>query len=86
MAAPVTALRLLELVVAVLIIGIGIALYRRKPAREEGAGNVGGYGSQGAVLLFVVAAIMGIHALGGLDYHPTSSELEMFKGLKGMHR
>jgi hypothetical protein len=68
-------LRLLELVAAVLIVGVGIVLYRRKPAKEEeGAGNDGGYGSQGAVILFVLAAIMGIHALGGLDYHPTDAE------------
>ncbi len=33
----------------------------------------------GAVLLFAVAAIMGIHALGGLDYRPSESELEMVR-------
>ena len=29
--------------------------------------------------LFVVAVIMGIHALGGLDYHPTAAEADYFK-------
>jgi hypothetical protein len=67
-------LRLLELVAAVLILGAGVWLYRlRAPATEEGAR---GYGSQGAVILFVIAVIIGIHALGGLDYHPSQAELE----------
>jgi hypothetical protein len=68
-------LRLIELIAAALIIGVGIALYRRKPVE----GNDGGYGSQGAVILFVLAAIMGIHALGGLDYHPTDAERDYIK-------
>jgi hypothetical protein len=72
-------LRLIELIAAALIVGVGIALYRRKPAKEEGAGNDGGYGSQGAVILFVLAAIMGIHALGGLDYHPTEAERDYLR-------
>jgi hypothetical protein len=49
-------------------------LYRSRKAADQG------YGSQGAVLLFVVAAIMGVHALGGLDYHPSASELDAMKG------
>jgi hypothetical protein len=73
-------LRLVELLAAVLILGAGIALYRRRPAE----GETGGYGSQGAVLLFVVAAIVAIHALGGLDYRPSTSEAEMAKGLSGL--
>ena len=69
--------RLIELVVAVLLLGASIFLYRSKPAaNDNGAGN---YGSQGAVILLVVAAIMGIHALGGLDYHPTQAEADYFK-------
>ena len=69
-----TALRLLELFSAVLILGAGVWLYRlRAPATEEGAR---GYGSQGAVILFVVAVIIGIHALGGMDYRPSQAELE----------
>ncbi|MGN6848234.1 MAG: hypothetical protein ACTHJK_01960 [Sphingomicrobium sp.] len=65
--------RMIELAVAVLIFAAGIVFYRRKPA--DGSS----YGNQGAVILLVVAAIMGIHALGGLDYHPTQAEADMLK-------
>ena len=64
--------RMIELAAAVLILGFGIWLYRRPKGPD-------GYGSQGAVILFAVAVIMGIHALGGLDYHPSQSELEEFR-------
>lgn len=62
--------RRVELVAAVVLIALGIWLYRGNKAADRG------YGSQGAVLLFAIAAIMGVHALGGLDYHPTQSELD----------
>jgi len=65
--------RMIELVAAVLILGAGIYFYRRRKSADEG------YGSQGAVILFVVAAIMGAHALGALDYHPTKAEADYFK-------
>ncbi|MFL6752386.1 MAG: hypothetical protein ACJ8FL_04060 [Sphingomicrobium sp.] len=68
-----TGARMIELAAAVAILGVGVWLYRRRKGADEQ------YGSQGAVLLFVVAAIMGIHALGGLDYHPSQSELEIYK-------
>ncbi len=78
-------IRLIEVVAAVMILSAGVWLYRRKPAESEGADdNGGGYGSQGAVLLFVIAVIIAIHGLGGLDYHPSASELETYQGLKGM--
>jgi len=64
--------RLLELVLAVLLLGAGIFFYRRRDMGDS-------YGSQGAVILFVVAAIMAIHALGGLDYHPSSAEAEYLR-------
>ena len=70
-------LSMIEVLAAVLILGAGIVLYRRKPA--PGEDDVDHYGSQGAVLLFVVAAIMGVHALGGLDYHPSAGELDAMK-------
>ena len=63
-----TTYRMVELALAVALLVAGIWLYRRRHPE--------GYGSQSAVLLLVVAAIMGIHALGGLDYHPSQSELE----------
>jgi len=70
----VTTPRMIELAVAVVLIGVGIVLYRRPKTDETDK-----YGSQGAVILFVVAAIMGIHALGGLDYHPSAAEADMIR-------
>ena len=68
-----TAPRMIELAAAVLILIAGVWLYRRRKGADDS------YGSQGAVLLFAVAVIMAIHALGGLDYHPTEGELDYFK-------
>ena len=62
--------RIIELAIAVAILAAGVSLYRRNRAVDAG------YGSQGAVLLFVVAIILGIHALGLLEYHPSQSELD----------
>lgn len=59
-------------------IAIGIAgvwLYRRRPTAAGAEGDDGQYGSQGAVLLFVVAALLLIHGLGWLEYHPSAAEL-----------
>jgi hypothetical protein len=64
---------MIELAAAVVLLGAGIFLYRRKPTD----GN--SYGNQGAVILLVVSVIMGIHALGGLDYHPSAAEADMLK-------
>ena len=64
--------RMIELAAAVVILGAGIYFYRRRDKADS-------YGSQGAVLLFVIAAIMGIHALGGLDYRPSSAEADMLR-------
>jgi len=72
-----TGARMIELAVAALLLGAGIFFYRRKPAPEDvGASS---YGNQGAVILLVIAAIMGIHALGGLDYHPSQAEVDMMR-------
>ena len=69
-----TTVRTIELVVAIAILGFGIWLYRRNRAVDRG------YGSQGAVLLFVVAAIMAVHALGFMEYRPSQTELEAMRG------
>ena len=61
--------RMAELAVAVLLLAAGVYLYRRRDKSDS-------YGSQGAVILFVIAVIMAIHALGGLNYHPSSAEAE----------
>ncbi len=59
-----------EVALAVLLLVAGIYLYR-KGAREDAS-----QGAQGAVLLFVIAAILAIHGLGLMNYHPTSYEIE----------
>ena len=61
--------RMIELVVAVLLLAAGVYFYRRRAKGDS-------YGSQGAVIMFVIAAIMGTHALGGFDYRPSQAELE----------
>jgi len=68
----VTAPRALELLVAVAIIVAGVILYRRRDRSDS-------YGSQGAVLLFVIGAIVAIHALSLMDYHPTAAEADMIR-------
>jgi hypothetical protein len=66
---PLSPGRMLELAAAVLILAAGVFFYRRRDKADS-------YGSQGAVILFVVAAIMGIHALGLMEYRPSQAELE----------
>ena len=66
--------RMIEFAAAALILGAGIYLYRRPKTDKSDT-----YGSQGAVIMFVIAIIMGTHALGGFDYRPSQSELEIMK-------
>lgn len=63
---------MLELGLAVLLLVAGVVVYRRRDANDS-------YGSQGAVLLFVVGAIVAIHALSLMDYHPTAAEADMIR-------
>jgi hypothetical protein len=80
-------LRMIEVLAAVLVLGGGVWMYRRKAPEGDTSAEDKHYDTQGAVLLIVVAVILAIHGLGGLDYRPSSSELEMAKGLAGMgHR
>jgi hypothetical protein len=65
--------RTIELVAAAAILAASVWLYRRNRAVDRG------YGSQGAVLLLVVGAIMAVHALGFMDYRPSQGELEAMK-------
>jgi hypothetical protein len=58
-----TSLQLLELLLAAAIFAAGIWLYRRP--RDGGADD--SYGSQLAVLLFVVAVLVAVHALGVMN-------------------
>jgi hypothetical protein len=64
--------RMAELAVAILLLAAGVYFYRRRDKADS-------YGSQGAVILFVIAVIMAIHALGGLDYHPSAAEAEFLQ-------
>ena len=65
--------RILELVAAMLVLGAGVVLYRRRDKSDS-------YGSQGAVILIVVAVIIAIHALSLMEYHPTAAEADMMRG------
>lgn len=65
--------RTVEVAAAGLLLVAGIVFYRRKPAD----GNR--YGNQGAVILLVVAAIVGIHAFGALNYHPSKAEADAMR-------
>lgn len=67
-----TTVRMIELAVAVLLLAAGLYFYRKRAKSDS-------YGSQGAVILFVIAAIVGTHALGGFDYRPSKVEAEMMK-------
>jgi hypothetical protein len=69
-----TVARMIELAVGVAIFAAGIWLYRARRSADEG------YGSQGAVILFVIGVIVSAHALGALDYHPSSGERDQLTG------
>ena len=66
--------RTIELFVALALLVASVWLYRRNRAVDRG------YGSQGAVLLLVIAAIMAVHALGFMHYRPSQTELEAMRG------
>ena len=61
---------MVEIAIGIAILVASVVMYRRR-AREDG-----NYGSQGAVLLLIVAAILLIHGFGGLDYRPSPAEQE----------
>jgi hypothetical protein len=68
----VTAGRAIELAVAALILAAGVAVYRRRDKSD-------GYGSQGAVILLVVGAIVAIHALRLMEYRPGAGDADMLR-------
>ena len=61
---------MIEIAIGFALLVAAVVIYR-KSAKEDG-----NYGSQGAVLLLIVAAILLIHGFGGLEYRPSPSELE----------
>lgn len=65
-----TTTQMIEVAAAAVLIGLGVWQYRRRKAADQG------YGSQGAVIMFVVAVILLIHGLGLLEYRPSKAELE----------
>jgi hypothetical protein len=69
-----TPVQMLELLIAVLLLGAGIWLYRRNRSVDDG------YGSQGAVILFIIAIIVAIHGLGLMHYRPSQAEIESAGG------
>ncbi|MCL6729047.1 hypothetical protein [Sphingomonas hankyongi] len=52
-------------------LGAGAVWLYRGRAKQDG-----NYGSQTAVLLLIIAAILLIHAFGLLEYHPSQAEIE----------
>jgi hypothetical protein len=66
----VTTTQVIELVAAAAIFAAGVWLYRRRTADADSR-----YGSQGAVILFVIAALLLIHGLGLMEYRPSAAEL-----------
>ena len=70
-----TTQQVIEVAFGIAIAVAGVWLYRRRPTAAGAEGDDGQYGSQGAVLLFVVAALLLIHGLGWLEYHPSAAEL-----------
>jgi len=72
----VTAGRAIELAVALLILAAGVVVYRRPSAKSDRADS---YGSQGAVILFVVGAIVAIHALRLMEYRPGAATADMLR-------
>ncbi len=65
-----TALQIVELVIAAALLVGGIALMRR-PAKDGARPD-----SQGAVILVIIGAIVAVHGLGLMNYRPSQSELE----------
>ena len=60
---------MVEIAIGIALVVVAVVLYRRRDKTDT-------YGSQGAVLLLVVAAILLIHGFGGLDYRPSPTERE----------
>ena len=64
--------RVTELAIALLLLGAGVWFYQRRDRSDS-------YGAQGAVILLIVGAIVAIHGLGLLKYHPSKAEAELMQ-------
>ena len=59
---------------AMVFIIAGLVVYRRRAG--EGGPKGSQYGSQGAVIMLVIGAILAIYGLGLFEYRPSESEIE----------
>ena len=66
-----TTTQVIEVIVAAALFALGVWQYRRRSAEDPN------HGSQGAVILFVVAALIAMHGLGLFEYRPSAMEREM---------
>ncbi len=66
-----TTTQVIEVLVAAALFALGVWQYRRRSAEDPN------HGSQGAVILFVVAALIAMHGLGLFEYRPSALEREM---------
>ena len=65
-----TTIQLLEVAVAALLIGAGV--WRQVKTRRTSPNR----GSQTAVIMIMIGAIIAIHGLGLLEYRPSQGELD----------
>ena len=65
-----TALQIIEVAVAAALIGAGV--WRQVRTRRTSPNR----GSQTAVILIVIGALIAIHGLGLMEYRPSRGELE----------
>ena len=63
-----TTTKVIEVLVAVALFALGVWQYRRRSAEDPN------HGSQGAVILFVIAALIAMHGLGLFQYRPSALE------------
>ena len=66
-----TTTQVIEVLGAAALFALGVWQYRRRSAEDSN------HGSQGAVILFVIAAIVAMHGLGLFAYRPSAMEREM---------
>ena len=63
-----TTTQVIEVVAAAALFALGVWQYRRRSAEDPN------HGSQGAVILFVIAALIAMHGLGLFEYRPSALE------------
>ena len=66
-----TTTQVIEVLVAAALFALGVWQYRRRSAEDPN------HGSQGAVILFFIAAIVAMHGLGLFEYRPSAMERNM---------